>query len=138
MRQLRDRDPDPESWVRALAVRAASPTAEDKEAVWQALTVERSVPVSSVAQVANAFWSADHVDLLRPYAERYLELVPHLHAGGMIPAMVNAGRLFPLFGIDEDFLDRARETATSAAPVVRRRLIERADEVRRMLVARAL
>ncbi len=138
VRRLVDRDPDPESWVRALAVRAATPTAEDKEAVWQSLTVERSVPISSVGEVATAFWAPGHVELLRPYAERYLELLPHLHAGGMIPAMVYSGRLFPPYGIDAEFIARAQEVATTAAPVVRRRLGERAEEVRRMLVARSL
>ena len=136
--RLVDRDPDPESWVRALAVRAATPTAEDKEAVWQALTVERSVPISSVGEVATAFWAPGHVELLRPYAERYLELLPHLHAGGMIPAMVYSGRLFPPYGIDAAFISRAKEVASTTAPVVRRRLGERAEEVRRMLVARSL
>ena len=52
--------------------------------------------------------------------------------------MVNAGRLFPPIGIDDDFLARAHEVAGSAAPVVRGRMRERADEVRRMLVARSL
>ena len=64
--------------------------------------------------------------------------MPTLHAGGMIPAMVNAGRLFPAFGIDLDFIDRAREVSASAAPVVAKRITERSDEVRRMLVARSL
>ncbi len=135
---LVDRDPDPESWVRALCVRAATPTTQDKEAVWEMLTVDRSVPVSSVGDVATAFWRPGHVELLRPFPERYLELIPRLHAGGMIPAMVNSGRLFPPFGIDAEFIDRAREVATRAAPVVRGRLGERADEVRRMLLARTL
>ncbi len=138
VRRLVDRDPDPDSWVRALAVRAATPTAADKEAVWQTLTVDRSVPISSVGQVATAFWTPNQVELLEPYADRYLELVPHLHAGGMIPAMVYAGRLFPPFGVDADFIARALQAAESAAPVVRKRLTERADEVRRMLVARSL
>jgi aminopeptidase N len=133
VRRLVDRDPDPESWVRALSVRAATPTAADKEAVWVALTVDRSVPISSVATVASAFWAPGQVELLRPYAERYLELVPNLHAGGMIPAMVYAGRLFPLLGIDLDFVERTEQAAASAAPVVGKRMIERADEVRRML-----
>ena len=136
--RLVDRDPDPESWVRALGVRAASPSAEDKEAVWHTLVVDRSVPISSIGAVTSAFWAPGHAELLRPYAERYLELVPHLHARGMIPAMVNTGRLFPPYGIDETFIERAHEVAASAAPVVRRRLDDRADEVRRMLVARSL
>jgi aminopeptidase N len=138
VRRLMDRDPDPESWVRALTVRAAIPTAEDKEAVWEALTVERKVPISSVGTVATAFWSPGHVELLRPYPERYLELIPHLNVGGMIPAMVYAGRLFPPIGINRDFLARADEVASSAAPVVRVRMRERADEVRRTLVARSM
>jgi aminopeptidase N len=138
LRRLRDRDPDPESWVRALTVRAATPTTEDKEAVWHALTVERNVPISSVGDVTVAFWSPGHVDLLGAYPEQYLELLPHLHAGGMIPAMVNAGRLFPPIGIDADFVTRAEQVVESAAPVVRGRMRERADEVRRMLVARSL
>ncbi len=138
IRALVDRDPNPESWVRALSVRAATPSVAEKEAVWQALTVDRSVPISSVGQVATAFWAPGHEEVLRPYPERYLELVPQLHAGGMIPAMVNAGRLFPPLCIDGDFLARAQEVATSAAPVVHRRMLERADEVRRMLVARTL
>ena len=138
VRQLGDRDPDPESWVRALCVRAATPTADDKEAVWHALTVERNVPISSVGGVTSAFWSPGHVELLKPYPDRYLELIPDLNTGGMIIAMVNAGRLFPPVGIDGDFMDRAQEVAASAAPVVRGRMRERADEVRRMLVARSL
>ena len=55
----------------------------------------------------------------------------------MIPAMVYTRRLFPLLGIDEGYLSRAGEVAAAAAPVVRRSLVERADEVRRMLVARS-
>ncbi len=119
-------------------MRAATPTAEDKEAVWQALTADRSVPISSVGMVTTAFWAPGHADLLGPYAESYLELLPHLHAGGMSPALTYTGRLFPPVGIDADYLTRAQEAATSAAPVVRKRLAERADEVRRMLVARSL
>ncbi len=138
VRRLVDRDPDPESWVRALTVRAATPTAEDKEAVWEVLTVDRNVPISSVGSVTAAFWSPGHADLLQGYPDRYLELIPGLNAGGMIIAMVNAGRLFPPIGIDDDFLTRADEVAGSAAPVVRGRMRERADEVRRMLVARSL
>ncbi|WP_344933390.1 hypothetical protein [Actinoplanes nipponensis] len=46
-------------------------------------------------------------------------------------------RLFPLFGVDEAFLDRAGAAAATAAPVVRKTLRERADLVRRMLRSRA-
>jgi aminopeptidase N len=56
----------------------------------------------------------------------------------MISAMVYAGVLFPVFGIDAAYLDRAVEASRQAVPVVQARLEERADEVRRMLVTRSL
>ncbi|GIE49245.1 aminopeptidase N [Amorphoplanes nipponensis] len=131
------RDPDPDAPWRALAVRAAAPDAGEKAAVWQALAVDRSVPVSSAGPVAAAFWSPGQDELLAPYAGRYLDLLPGLDRGGMIPAMGYTRRLFPLFGVDEAFLDRAGAAAATAAPVVRKTLRERADLVRRMLRSRA-
>ena len=136
--RLVERDPDPDAWVRALTVRTAAPDAEAKEAAWETLAEHRKVPISSVGQVATAFWRPGQDELLAPYAERYLEAVPTLDHGGMIPAMVYARALFPVFGIDADYLDRAVAVSRDAAPIVRARLAERADEVRRMLVTRGL
>lgn len=135
---LLDRDPDPDSWVRALAVRAAGPDAAEKEAAWQTLAVDRKVPVGSVHQVATAFWRPGQDELLEPYAERYLELLPQLDRGGMVPAMVYTNRLFPLFAIGPTFVEKAEATAVQAAPVVRKTLKERADLVRRILRSRAI
>jgi aminopeptidase N len=131
------RDPDPDAWVRGLTARAAAPGAADKEAVWQAVMVERKVPVSSVGLVMHAFWRPGQEQVLDPYTERYLELLPRMHEGGMIPAMVYTGRGLPRFGIDQGYLDRAVELAQAAAPVVRKTLDEHADELRRMLTARS-
>jgi hypothetical protein len=55
----------------------------------------------------------------------------------MTPAMVFTSRLFPLFAVDEAYLERAERLASEAAPVVRRTMLERADLVRRMLRSRA-
>jgi aminopeptidase N len=133
---LLDRDPDPDAWVRELAVRAATPDADEKAAVWQALVVDRTVPVGSVRQVMRAFWRPGQDALLGPYAGRYLDLVPNLDRGGMIPAMVYTTLLFPLVAADLAFLDSAEAAATQAAPVVRTTLLERADLLRRMLRSR--
>ncbi len=136
LEQLQRSDPDPDSWVRALAVRAAAPSEVGKAAAWEAMIEERRVPISSVGMVAAAFWRPGQDDLLAPYAERYLDAVPTMAAGGMIPAMVYANRLFPLFGIGPEYVDRAVAASQGAAPIVRGRLEERADEVRRMLASR--
>jgi aminopeptidase N len=137
LQRLLDRDPDPDAWVRGLCVRTAAPTTAAKQEFWQVAVTRRTVPVGTFGVVSSAFWRPGQDALLRPYADRYLELLPRLHEGGMIPAMVLTGRLFPLFGIGGDFLQRAEDAAAAAAPVVRRRLLARADEVRRMLAARA-
>ena len=135
--ELLGRDPDPDAWVRALTVRTAAPSAEAKAAFWDTAVVERKVPIGAFSQVATAFWRPGQDELLAPYAERYLELLPGLDAGGMIPAMVHTRRLFPLHGVDAGYLDVAVTAAAGAAPVVRKTLVERADLVRRMLAARA-
>jgi aminopeptidase N len=133
---LLERDRDPEAWLRALAVRAAKPDAAEKEAVWQQLAVERTVPVGAAYLVAIPFWRPGQDELLAPYADRFLALLPELHRGGMIHGMAYTHRLFPLFGIAEEFCDRAARAAETAAPVVRTTVAERADEVRRMLRSR--
>jgi aminopeptidase N len=133
---LRERDPDPDAWTRALAVRAATPDAGALAEVWQKLAEDRSVPMGSTREVANAFWRPGRDELLAPYAERYLELLPHLHRGGLLPALTYTGRLFPMAGVDAAYLDRAEEAAREAAPVVRQQMREKADQVRRMLRSR--
>jgi aminopeptidase N len=133
---LLEGDPDPDAWVRALTARAAVPSASGKEAVWQTLMVDRKVPVSSVGLVTHAFWRPGQEELTEPYTERFLELLPRMHEGGMIPAMAYS-RGLPPFGIDEAYLDRALEVARHATPVVRKTVEERVDELRRMLAARS-
>jgi aminopeptidase N len=135
--ELRERDPDPDAWTRALAVRAATNDAGELAAVWQQLVVDRAVPLGSAREVATAFWRPGRDDLLAPYAGRYLDMLPELHRGGMVPAMAYTTGLFPLFGVDAAFLDRAEAAAEDVAPVVRMKIREKAAVVRRMLRARA-
>ena len=135
---LEDRDPDPDAWIRALTVRASSPSAEAKEEVWTAL-VQRTVPVQSARVVGPAFWRPGQDEVLAPYAERFIEVLPTLHEGGMIPGLALTASLFPVFAIDEGWIARAREVAAAeAAPVVISALTERSEEVLRMVRTRAL
>ncbi|MFF7242222.1 hypothetical protein [Streptomyces collinus] len=133
---LLDRDPDPEAWVSRLQVSAATPDAAEKKAVWQTLVTDRAVPLPSVHSVATLFWSTGQDDLLRPYAEAYLDLVPTIHRAGSVPATVFTRSLFPLFGIDLTFAARAEDLAAQAVPVVRTNLLERVDQMRRILRSR--
>ena len=103
--------------------------------MWRTLATERAVPLASVCSVAALFWTADQDDLLRPYAEAYLKLVPTIHRGGGVPARTFTSTL-PQFGIDLTFVERAEALAVNAVPVVPANLLERADRVRRMLLSR--
>jgi len=135
---LQERDPDPEAWVRALRVRASAPTPEAKEEAWTAL-VERTAPIQTAYSVSEAFWRPGQDEVLAPYAERYLEALPTLHEGGMIPGLTLAMSLFPVYAVDEAWVGHAREVAAArAAPVVVGSLTERSEEVLRMVRARRL
>ena len=135
---LQERDPDPDAWIRALCVRASSPSAEAKEEAWTAL-VERTAPIQAAHTVSAAFWRPGQDDVLAPYAERYVEALPTLHEGGMIPGLALSSSLFPVFAIDEAWVGHVREVAAArAAPVVISALTERSEEVLRMVRARAL
>jgi aminopeptidase N len=133
--RLLTRDPDPDAKFRALAVRAAMPDPAEKAAMWQ-MMVERAIPIGSFRPVGAAFWRPGQEELLAPYAQRYLDSLPELHRGGMIPAMYYTRRLFPLFAVGEDFLERAEAAALDAVPVVRKTLLECCDLMRRMLRSR--
>ncbi len=135
---LRGRDPDPDSWLRALAVEAAQPTTAAKEAAWEVVVDQRKVPVGNMREVALAFWQPSQPELLAPFAERYLAALPALGGAGMIVAMVTASAMFPVSGAGLEFLDRVNAVATSSevSPVVRQRVLERADQLSRRLRAR--
>ena len=135
---LRKRDPDPDSWLRALAVEAAQPSAAAKEAAWEVVVNQRKVPSGSMREVALAFWQPSQGEVLAPFGERYLAALPALGAAGMLVAMVVANAMFPISGSGQEFLDRVRVVATSpeVSPVVRQRVLEGADRLSRRLRAR--
>ncbi len=130
-------DPDPDTAARAVVVRAARPTDDAKRDAWEAAR-GTSVPLSSMRALREAFWQSSQADLLAPYAERYLNALPGLGGSGMIPTMAVAATLFPMFGVDAGYVDRLERAAAGADvdPVARQIVVERSDELRRMLAAR--
>jgi aminopeptidase N len=135
---LEARDPDPDSWIRALAVESARPSSEAKEIAWQALVDDQRVPMGAVHVVSGAFWQASQAELLAPFAERYLDVLPKISRAGMIQAIAVAQSMFPWYGVDSTFVDRAVAAASDDAlsPIVSARVLEGADQLRRILAAR--
>jgi aminopeptidase N len=131
-------DPNPDAWTRALAVKAARPDPEAKEEVWQAIVEKHDVPMESLGEVATAFWRPGQGDLLRPYAERYLDAIPTMHEEGMMAALAVSFSMFPRVGVDSAFADSLVEAAQGegVSPLVAKSVVESTDQLRRMLVAR--
>jgi aminopeptidase N len=135
---LRERDPDPDVWVRVLEVEAAQPTTSAKDAAWRTIMEERKIPMGSLADVGRAFWQPSQGDLLRPYTDRYIEALSALNNVAMIPAMATASAMFPVVGTDDKFLERVEKATTAdLSPVVVRSVMNRADELGRMHAARS-
>jgi aminopeptidase N len=138
VRRLLAADPDPDAKYRVIAVHAAIPDAGRKAEVWQAMAVDRQVPIAAMQSAGEAFWRPGQDALLKPFAERYLALLPELDGRDMISAMQYTNRLFPVYGVDVAFLDRVEAAArASDSPVVLKSLLARSDIMRRILRARA-
>src|SRR4051812_11057031 len=135
---LEAEDRDPDAWVRALAVRTARPDAEAKAAAWDAVLSGTTVPLGSSWDISQAFWQRSQREVLAPFGPRFLDGLEQMGSGGMIAAMVASGVLFPRVGVDEVFLDElvSAVEAPGVHPIVAHTVIERGDELRRMLAAR--
>jgi len=133
-------DPNPEAWTRALAVKAAQPDSDAKREVWDAMVERREVPMESMREVANAFWRPSQAQLYQPFAERYRELIPELHKGGMLAALPITNSMLPRFGVDDAFADSLVDAARDpeVSPLVSSTVIENVDMLKRQIAARSM
>jgi aminopeptidase N len=138
--RLVHRDADPDSWLRALAVDSARPDPAKKEATWKAIAQDHKVPRGALASIGVAFWRRSQGEILAPYAERYLQVLPSLHLGGMISALGLTNALYPKAGVGAEFADQAVAAAQrdGISPPVAKGVIESTDRLNRMLKTRAL
>jgi aminopeptidase N len=137
--RLSHEDPDPDSWIRVLSVDAARPEPSAKEAAWAAMYTDHKVPMGALRPVRRAFWRRSQGELLAPYADRYLEGLPTLHLGGMIPALSLSTALYPGAGVDASFPAKAMAAAAreGVSPAVAKIVTELTDRLTRILRTRA-
>jgi aminopeptidase N len=134
------RDPGPEAQLRAVAVRAARADAAAKRDALERMLRDRELPVTVLGQLAEATWQAGQEELLRPFALEYLEALPELLADSASAALRNVvGYTFPIFGIDEAFVARARrlEAELEVPPAARNSLRDKLWFAEGVLRARA-
>jgi len=132
------RDPNPDAWARALAVTAARPDADAKAEIWARIVDKHEVSMESIMEVSLAFWRPGQDELLAPFAQRFVDAIPTMHAEGMMAAMATAGTMYPRFGVGPDFVRTVTDAAHGAgvSPLVTARVVELSDRLRRQLVAR--
>ena len=123
---------------RAAAARAIRPSAEAKEAAWQAVAVDTTTPNETRRQTAAAFQVSGQGELLAPYVDRYLELAETIiEDQGVWIGQVALVHLFPLANPSQQTLDKVdtwlgTTTATAAAT---RYVTEGRDDLARALRA---
>lgn len=135
---LEQSDPNPDAWVEALSVRAARPDEEAKQTAWPTIVMDRRVPAGMVRRAGAAFWRPSQGEVLRPFADAYIEELPTMHEGGMLWAMALSRSMFPTVGVDIAGVDRLEQAAAQPGigALVSKNVRERVDELHRMLRAR--
>jgi aminopeptidase N len=139
------RDPTDAGHRHATACRAAVPDAAHKAAAWALLAGSQDLGLETLAAVASAFAQPEHAHLLRPYADRYFEVLPEIWAtrdeGGAGSFRLAFGHaLFPYPLASPQLLARI-DAFLTAAPRDRdlaRVVTEGRDVVERALRSRAL
>jgi aminopeptidase N len=137
-----ERDATAAGAERAAGARAALPTPEAKRWAWQQATAEPKVANETHAQVCTQFWQFGQEDVLRPYAESYLEVAQAISEGrdgwadrsSAIRQHV-LGLLFPRHLADREYLARLDRWVAETSPTdsVLRQVGERRDDAERAL-----
>ncbi len=118
----------------AATARAARPEPSAKEAAWAAVVESDRLSNHLQAATMAGFWQPDHVELCRPYVERYFAALPRVwqtRTGEIATAI--ARDLYPVLLAEQATLDRTDVFLGEAGPepALRRVLVEkRADVVR--------
>ena len=136
---LLERDPDPDSSIRALGVLAARPDDAAKAEVWTELFEKRSIPAGMpTQQLSGCFWRPIQHDLMLPWAHRYLDAVVEVSGGGMLAVGSLLRSAMPTTA-DEAWVERALAIAHEPGqnPTVRGTLLTGADTMSRVLRARS-
>ncbi|WP_375002301.1 aminopeptidase N [Aeromicrobium sp. CTD01-1L150] len=133
-----ERDSTISGQERAASARAIQPTAQAKEAAWQAVAVEASTPNETRRQTAVAFQVSGQADVLEPYVERYLQMAESIiEDQGVWIGQVALVHLFPLANPSRSTLDQvdAWLATTSANAAAVRYVSEGRDDLARALRA---
>jgi aminopeptidase N len=122
--------------VHHAGAHASLPTAEAKAWAWGCFTGETSLPNYELEAVGLGFWRVGQEELTAPYVERYFAELPdtvRVRSGWVLADA--AEHFFPRTSVTAETLARAEALVADGDLdlSIRRRLVDEADTLRRML-----
>ncbi|MDP9393855.1 MAG: aminopeptidase N [Actinomycetota bacterium] len=125
----------------AAAARAARPTPEAKEEAWAAVVERDDLPNALQTATIGGFGQVDQRELLRPFVDRYFDVIADVWAKRTNETAQNIViGFYPTLLADQAVVDRTDDwlaTTTEAVPALRRLVVESRDGVARALRAQA-
>jgi aminopeptidase N len=121
--------------------RAARPDPAAKEQAWETSTQDASLSNHQTEARAAGFWQREQLEVCRPYVARYFDEIRGVwESRGPQVSRSLAMSLFPGVVVEHAVLDRTQAfLADDSLPAgLRRVVLERGDDLRRALAARAL
>jgi aminopeptidase N len=133
------RDPTDIGRRRAAAARAARPTAAAKEEAWLRVVEEKDLPLATANAIAGGFHQAGQDQLLEPYIDRFVDVLPSIWQRTPEEAVALTEGLFPRYLVDVRVVAAADSALAKPElpPPARRILLEERDGVLRAQRARS-
>ena len=121
--------------------RAARPDPEAKHRAWGEAMTDLALSNHQTEAMAGGFWQLEQVELCRSYVPRYFdEIRAAWEQRSPQVARSLASQLYPSVVVEQEVLDRTTEFLGDGTlpPGLRRVVLERADDLRRAVAARAV
>jgi aminopeptidase N len=135
-----NRDRGAQGAEHAAACRAALPELAAKAVAWQAIVGDVSLSNRALIATASGFWQPEQSELTGSYVERYFADLPQL-AERLTPQVLTmlARAAFPRYAVEPATIALAKRLLERGDldPALRRAVLDKADDLRRALAARA-
>ncbi|HJT37827.1 MAG TPA: aminopeptidase N [Actinomycetota bacterium] len=137
-----ERDPTDQGQRYAAGARAARPTPDAKAEAWDRIVNDAGTPLATIRSLIGGFIRFDQSELLEPYRRPYFDAIEQMWDGRAIEVAVTfVHGVYPLPLMGPELIaqtDAYLDAHNSAAPPIRRYLIENRDDAARALKARAV
>jgi aminopeptidase N len=120
----------------ALQAGASMPGADAKEWAWGELTANRDRSNYELNAIAQGFWFAQDLDVVRPYVARYFEEVPAMTAWLGEDALARVASLaYPSRVVEDETarLSQDRVARGGLSPAVRRAVVDAQSQLHEAL-----